>query len=103
MVSIMCECLNRFPSWKVLIGEMVDEIVELIKEPWSLKEWSDVGRGLERFVEKAVGRRNVINLGGGLNRKVQAERVKRNGCIRSERHLLETGGMCVTKFQRLHG
>ena len=99
----MCECQERFPTWSELVEELMDEIKELILSPLDRKEWSDVGRGLERLVEKGVGRRGVVNLGGGLNRRVQLERLERSGCIRSERWLERTGGVCVTQYLREGG
>lgn len=94
----MCKCLNEFPSWKTLVKEFTDEVQELWESKFlDQKEWSDVGRGFERFIEKLVGKRDVINLGGGLNRQVQKERLLLHGCIRSPRLVTANGGRCLSE------
>jgi hypothetical protein len=93
----MCKCLDHYPSWKVLWGEMMDELIELKNSPLDPKEWSDVCRGVERFIEKFFGFRfKGFGLGGELNRKVQLERLEKWGCIRSERLVKANGGKCLS-------
>jgi hypothetical protein len=90
----MCKCSEKIPSWKELIHELIDEMIELIENPRDKKEWSDVGRGMERIVEKMF--KVKVNLGGGMNRRIQIEREEKWGCIRSWEKVNRNGGRCLS-------
>ena len=91
----MCQCQMKIPSWKELRDELKDELIELIEcRGLDVKEWSDCGRCVERIIEKGLG--IELDLGGGLNKKVQVERLKEYGCIRSWEKVKKNGGRCLS-------
>ena len=96
-----CKCMTTPRSTKRLWLAYFEELIELVSSGFTDgKEWSDCSKAMEDLVERYFGLE--INLGSLRHRVVRQDRLKEYGCMRSERHLAKTGGMCCTEYQLMH-
>jgi hypothetical protein len=93
-VITLCKCLTVKRSDSQLWKDFLDEVVEILENPFDKKEWSDSLKGLEDLVERYLGVR--VFLGSGINRVHQRLRLESHGCIRSWRKVKEKGG-CLSE------
>jgi hypothetical protein len=79
-----CDCHKRL-SIKQAFIHLFEEIVEFIQEP-SKDEWSDVKYCLNRLLGSIFNKEVIKLFNTSIHDAKIQQRMKKYGCIRSERH-----------------
>jgi len=84
-----CDCMKPV-SFRRGFRDIADEFVEMLKEP-SADEFSDVMYGIGRLIAGCFGKSYVRMPFDKLHVSKIDERMREHGCIRSKRHLVNSG------------
>ena len=85
-----CKCM-KVMQFREAWAAIWDELIEWVEEP-SKDEFSDIMWGVGRLIAGVFGKVYVSMPFDGLHREKVEARIKKFGCVRSERHLIN--GKC---------